>query len=143
MVAAAVLGDAWRWVIFTCTLILAGFTVARGVMGAFYTELYPSFSTPHPINVLAMLATNVSLVLVNLAALVAWREEAEAKLRSHAYTDALQAALLAHPSLKVSYSAGLAILQRGDASLTALMGRADLGLYQAKHLGRGRLQVAD
>lgn len=241
---ASELGGAWRWVIFTCTLILAGFTVARGVMGAFYTELYPSFSTPHPINVLAMLATNVSLVLVNLAALVAWREEAEAKLRSHAYTDALtglhnrhdwelrapamfdqarrhgtplsllaldldlfkhindtqgheagdkvlallgetiqkcrrssdlaariggeefaillpqtdrvaaelfeqrlrdalQAALLAHPSLKVSYSAGLAILQRGDASLTALMGRADLGLYQAKHLGRGRLQVAD
>jgi diguanylate cyclase (GGDEF)-like protein len=86
---ASDLGGGWRWVIFLCTLVMAGFTATRGVLGAFYTQDYPSFSTPHPVNVLALLATNVSLVLVNLAVLVAWREEAESKLRSHAYTDAL------------------------------------------------------
>jgi len=82
-------GGAWRWVIFLCTLVMAGFTAARGILGAFYTQDYPTFSTPHPVNVMALLATNVSLVLVNLAVLVAWREEAESKLRNHAYTDAL------------------------------------------------------
>jgi diguanylate cyclase (GGDEF)-like protein len=83
------LGGGWRWVIFLCSLVMAGFTATRGVLGAFYTQDYPSFSTPHPVNVMALLATNVSLVLVNLAVLVAWREEAEAQLRNHAYTDAL------------------------------------------------------
>lgn len=86
---ASDLGGAWRWVIFLCTLVMAGLTLARGVLGAFYTADYPNFSTPHPINVLALLATNVSLVLINLAVLVAWREEAESQLRDHAYTDAL------------------------------------------------------
>jgi diguanylate cyclase (GGDEF)-like protein len=38
---------------------------------------------------MAILATNVATVLMNLAVLVAWREEAEAKLRGQAYTDAL------------------------------------------------------
>lgn len=79
----------WRWVIFACTLVMAGFTAARGVMGFFFTELYPTFRTPHPVNVLALLATNITLVLGNLAVLVAWREEAEAQLREQAYTDHL------------------------------------------------------
>jgi diguanylate cyclase (GGDEF)-like protein len=82
-------GGAWRWVIFVCTLTMAGFTATRGVLGAFYTESYPHFAASHPVNVLAILATNVSAVLMNLAVLVAWREEAEAKLRGQAYTDAL------------------------------------------------------
>jgi diguanylate cyclase (GGDEF)-like protein len=84
---ASRLGGPWRWVLFACTLTMAGFTAARGVMGAFFTELYPTFLTPHPVNVMAMLAANVSLVLGNLAVLVAWREEAEAQLHDQAFTD--------------------------------------------------------
>jgi diguanylate cyclase (GGDEF)-like protein len=81
--------SSWRWVIFACTVVMAILTATRGVLGAFYTVDYPSFSTPHPVNLLALLMTLVSLVLVNMSVLVAWRQEAEAQLRNHAYTDAL------------------------------------------------------
>ncbi len=87
------LGGRWRWVIFGCTLTMAVLTAGRGVMGAFFTALYPTFKTPHPVNVLAMLATNVTLVLGNVAVLVAWREEAEAQLREQSFTDNLTGAL--------------------------------------------------
>lgn len=93
---ASELGGAWRWVVGGCTLTMAAFTVARGLLGGFYTELYPSFETPHPINLMAMLATNVTLVLGTLAVLVAWREEAEAQLREQAHTDSLTGLLNRH-----------------------------------------------
>lgn len=83
----------WRWVLGSCMLVMAGFTSARGVLGAFYTALYPSFTAPHPVNVLAMVATNVALVLGNVAVLVAWRTEAEAQLRAQVQTDALSGLL--------------------------------------------------
>ena len=35
--------------------------VARGMLGAF-TEQYPPFRTPHPVNLAAAVATHVSLV---------------------------------------------------------------------------------
>jgi diguanylate cyclase (GGDEF)-like protein len=82
-------GGSWRWVIFACTLMMAGFTAARSILGAFYTASYPAFGTPHPINIWALVATNVSMVLMNLAVLVAWRQEAELQLRNQAFTDAL------------------------------------------------------
>lgn len=89
-------GGAWRWVIFACTLMMAGFTAARSVLGAFYTDAYPAFGTPHPINIWALVATNVSMVLMNLAVLVAWRQEAEVQLRNQAFTDALTGLLNRH-----------------------------------------------
>ena len=93
---ASQLGGAWRWVVFGCTLTMVVFTAARGVMGAFFTELYPSFQAPHPVNLMAMLAANVTLVLGTLAVLVAWREEAEAQLREQAHTDSLTGLLNRH-----------------------------------------------
>jgi PleD family two-component response regulator len=45
------------------------------------------------------------------------------------------------PELAVDYSAGLALLQPNDDSLTTFMVRADTGLYLAKSQGRGRVQV--
>lgn len=235
-------GGAWRWVIFICSLTMAGFTATRGILGAYYTQAYPHFAAPHPVNILALLATNVSMVLMNLSVLVAWREEAEVQLRSHAYTDALtglhnrhswelrapavfdearrhdrplsllaldldffkqindtrghevgdqvlamvgrtilenlrssdvaarvggeefvillpqtdaaaatqfdqrlrnalQQACSREPALQVNFSAGLAALHAGDASLAALMSRSDRALYRAKALGRGRLST--
>lgn len=83
------MGGRWRWVLGGCMLVMACFTAARGVMGAFFTALYPSLTAPHPVNVLAMLTTNVALVLGNVAVLVAWRTEAEEQLQSQALTDAL------------------------------------------------------
>lgn len=83
------LGGRWRWVIFGCTLTMALFTAARTVLVVFFSAQYPNFLAPHPVNVISMLAANVTLVLAMVATLVAWREEAEAQLRDQAYTDAL------------------------------------------------------
>ncbi|MCF8211562.1 MAG: GGDEF domain-containing protein [Rhodoferax sp.] len=83
------LGGRWRWVMMGCMLTMAALTAARGVMGAWFTALYPSFTAPHPINLAALLAANVALVLINVAVLVAWREEAEHQLRRQAITDQL------------------------------------------------------
>jgi diguanylate cyclase (GGDEF)-like protein len=237
------LGGRWRWVIFGCTVAMALFTAARTVLVLFFSEQYPNFLSPHPVNVVSMLAANVTLVLATVATLVAWREEAEAQLRDQAYTDALtdlanrhgwgerapvlfdqarrhshplalimldldffkrindtqghetgdhvlqrvsqvlrenrrssdlaarlggeefavllpytnqEAALLfeqrlrlavysvgeLQPVLAVNYSAGLAMLSPVDSNIAALMARADSALYQAKALGRGRLEIA-
>jgi diguanylate cyclase (GGDEF)-like protein len=234
----------WRSLISLCYFSVAVATIGRGVLGGFYPELYPSFQAAHPINVVAQLVINVTLILIAVAVLVAWREDAEAQLREHAYTDnltsllnrhgweqsapplldharrhgtplaimvldldhfkrindtqghevgdqvlrlfgrviqencrssdlaarvggeefalllpqtdewaallfeqrlrsALQRACQRQPQLKVDYSAGLALLQSTDTTLTTFLVRADSSLYQAKHLGRGRLQVAD
>ena len=69
-------------------MVSAAFKLARGMLGAF-TDQYPSFRTPHPVNLAAAVATNVSLVLGTVALLVAWRSEAEHKLRTLAMTDGL------------------------------------------------------
>ncbi len=83
----------WRLLLCACLVAMAGFTGARGVLGAFFTEAYPSFRTPHPVNIAAALAANVTLVLGTVALLVAWRTEAEDKLRALAKTDALTGVL--------------------------------------------------
>jgi hypothetical protein len=69
-------------------MISAAFKLARGMLGAF-TDQYPSFHAPHPVNLAAHVATNVSLVLGTVSLLVAWRTEAEHKLRTLAMTDGL------------------------------------------------------
>jgi len=234
----------WRLLISVCYACVAVLTVGRGILGGFFPELYPSFQSAHPVNVVAQMTANVALVLTTVAVLVAWRDEAEAKLREQAYSDgltgllnrhgwderapavfdqsrrhatplalimldldhfkrvndtlghevgdqvlrlfsgvlkenrrssdlaariggeefalllphtdleaatlierrlrnALKAACALEPRLTVDYSAGLAILEAADTTLTAFMVRADKALYGAKDSGRGRLQCAD
>ncbi len=82
----------WRRLLMACLVTSAAFTLARGMLGAF-TDQYPSFRTPHPVNLAAAVATNVSLVLGTVALLVAWRSEAEQKLRALAMTDGLTGVL--------------------------------------------------
>ena len=79
----------WRGVLFACLAVMTFLTAGRGVMGAWFTELYPHFTAPHPFNLAALLAANVTLVMANVAVLVAWRAEAEAQLRAQAREDAL------------------------------------------------------
>ena len=234
----------WRTLITLCYAAFALATLARGVLGAFYPTLYPSFDAAHPINVVAQLTANVALVLTTVAILVAWREEAEAQLREQAFTDSVTGLLNRHgwddratalfdqahrhhtplalilldldhfkrindtqghemgdqvlrmtggvleenrrssdlaariggeefalllpqtdrkaalhveqrlrlalreegiqePRMRVNYSAGLALLQPGDLTVSDLMARADIALYQAKTQGRGRMLQAD
>ena len=233
----------WRALLTACYASVAAASLARGVMGAFYPELYPSFDAPHAINVAAQVTANVALVLSAVAVLVAWREEAEAQLRDQAINDgltrlhnrnywtdhasvlfdqarrhgqplalitldldhfkqindtlghdvgdqvlrlvgrvlqanrrssdlvariggeefamllpqtdlaaalhveqslrqAMQQEVTRHPTLKVTHSAGLAMLQPEDASWTGFMVRADRALYQAKAQGRDRVVEA-
>jgi diguanylate cyclase (GGDEF)-like protein len=237
-------GLRWRALVCLCYAAVACASLARGVLGAFYPELYPTFDAPHIVNVLAQLTANMALVLTTVAVLVAWREEAEGQLREQAFTDNITGLLNRHgwddrapalfdqarrhntplalilldldhfkrvndtqghevgdqvlrlvgkvlqsnrrssdlaariggeefalllpqtdkraalhveqrlrlalleegiqqPTLRVGYSAGLALLQAGDRKLTDFMVRADAALYQAKAQGRGRLLQAD
>ncbi|GDY38060.1 GGDEF domain-containing protein [Acidovorax sp. NB1] len=109
----------WRSLLLGCLLTSAAFTLARGMLGAF-TDQYPSFRTPHPVNLAAAMATNVSLVLGTVALLVAWRAEAEQKLRTLAMTDGLTG-LLNQRSFAQQGTSLLAHAARHQLPVTALM----------------------
>ncbi len=79
----------WRYLFLGCVVVMAGFTATRGILGAWFTELYPFFRAPTPVNLAALVATNVTLVLSNIAVLSAWREEVQQQLRTLVITDAL------------------------------------------------------
>jgi diguanylate cyclase (GGDEF)-like protein len=79
----------WRYPLAGCLVVMAGFTAARGVLGAWFTELYPFFRAPTPVNIAALIGANMSLVLGTIAILAAWREEAERQLHKLATTDGL------------------------------------------------------
>ncbi len=109
----------WRLLLCACLVAMAGLTGARGVLGAF-TDAYPSFRTPHPVNLAAALAANVTLVLGTVALLVAWRTEAEDKLRALAKTDALTG-MLNRRGFDVRGRALLAHALRHGLRVTAVM----------------------
>jgi diguanylate cyclase (GGDEF)-like protein len=79
----------WRGLIIICLGSLALVTLGRGVLGAFFTDLYPTLRTPHPINVFGALLNHIVLTLTTIALLVGWHEEAERDLRAQAETDGL------------------------------------------------------
>ncbi len=82
-------GGTWRWVIFGATLAMAMASLARIGLMLVYPGDYTGFMVAHPVNVAAAVVANVSLVVSTMAALVAWRHEAEAALEQQAMTDAL------------------------------------------------------
>jgi diguanylate cyclase (GGDEF)-like protein len=110
----------WRWLLAGCHGLIAAFTFARGVMGAFFPELYPSFQAPHPINIGAQVAANVVLALTTVALLVAWRDEAEAQLRTMAHTDGLTG-VLNHRAWHAQAAAALAHARRHRQPLTVVL----------------------
>ncbi|GHD01312.1 hypothetical protein GCM10007320_59510 [Pseudorhodoferax aquiterrae] len=244
LVARRHAGRHWRLLLLACFAIMAVLTAARGVLGAFFTAAYPTFLSPNPVNIAAALAVNMAVVLGTVALLVAWRDEADDRLRTMANTDSLTGlpnrrgfmeraeALFANahryrqplavlmldldhfkhindsyghdrgddalrlfaqmlretrrtgdlagrlggeefcvvlPSSQrhtasgfdqrlrarlqqrseeelgftLSYSAGVAAMTDGDATLAGLLARADAALYEAKHGGRGMLLMGD
>jgi diguanylate cyclase (GGDEF)-like protein len=78
----------WRLVVALGMGVMGFLTFGRGVLGAF-TDLYPSFLTPHPWNIAAMLTTSLLPLLINYAILGGWHEEAEVALHQQVITDAL------------------------------------------------------
>ena len=79
----------WRVLLALCYGPMAVLTLGRGILGGWYTELYPTFAAPHPVNVAAQMAANISLVLSTVAVMVAWRREIEMQLECQAHTDPL------------------------------------------------------
>lgn len=110
----------WRWLLAGCHCVGAGFTFARGVMGAFFPELYPSFQTAHPVNVGAQVSANVILVLITVSVLVAWRDEAEAQLRTLARTDGLTG-VLNHRAWHEQAATAVAHARRHHQPLTVML----------------------
>lgn len=83
----------WRWLLVASLVVQMAVTAARGVLGAFYSELFPNFFTPHPANVLFALASNVTAVMSMVAILLAHRDEAERELERLACIDGVTGAL--------------------------------------------------
>lgn len=81
-------GRGWRWLLCACLVVMAVLLLGRGYLGAF-TASYPTFSTPHPVNMAFAFTSNITVVLSVIALLVPWRDEAEQQLRALALTDAL------------------------------------------------------
>jgi diguanylate cyclase (GGDEF)-like protein len=112
----------WRWraLIGLCMGATATVTFWRGILGAFFTASYPFLTAPHPVNKVAALVSNLSLVLTTAAILMAYREEAERELRAHAITDGLTG-LLNRRAWTERAEALLADAQRYGYPLVAVM----------------------
>jgi diguanylate cyclase (GGDEF)-like protein len=79
----------WRWLLVVILLAQMVVTAGRGVLGAFFTESYPSFLAPHPVNLAFALIANATTVLSLVAILLAHRDEAARELQRLATVDGL------------------------------------------------------
>ena len=83
----------WRWLLVFSLLAQMVVTLGRGILGAFFTESYPTFLTPHPINLAFAVIANATTVLSLMAVLLAHRDEAARKLERLAAVDGLTGVL--------------------------------------------------
>ncbi|MCW5657102.1 MAG: GGDEF domain-containing protein [Burkholderiaceae bacterium] len=110
----------WRGLIIACLGGLAAVTLTRGVLGAFFTELYPTLRTPHPINVMGAVLNHIALTLTTIGLLVGWHEEAENDLRRQADTDGLTG-LLNRRAWLMRASARFNLARRDGDSIAVLL----------------------
>jgi diguanylate cyclase (GGDEF)-like protein len=83
----------WRWLLVVTLLAQMVVTLWRGVLGAFFTESYPTFLYPHPVNYAFAIVGNVTAALSLMAVLLAHRDEAARDLERLAMLDGLTGAL--------------------------------------------------
>lgn len=83
----------WRWLLVVSLTLHAAVTIARGTLGAFFTDLYPRFLSPHPINYAAAVIALVTAMLTVLGILLAHRDEAARELERLATVDGLTGVL--------------------------------------------------
>ena len=83
----------WRWLLVVSLLVQMVVTLWRGVLGAFFTESYPTFLSPHPVNYAFAVIANATTVLSLIAVLLAHRDEADRELQRLAMVDGLTGVL--------------------------------------------------
>ena len=79
----------WRWMLVVSILAQMLVTAWRGVLGAFFTDSYPSFLAPHPVNYAFAIVGNATAVLSLIGILLAHRDEAARALERLATLDGL------------------------------------------------------
>lgn len=113
-------GRRWRGVVLVSVAALALVTLGRGILGAFFTELYPELRSPHPLNQAAAMLQHVALALITLSLLAAWHDEAARELRRLATTDGLTG-LLNRRACVEQASAALSLSRRHGEPLALLL----------------------
>ncbi len=83
----------WRWLLVVSLLVQMVVTLWRGVLGGFFTESYPTFLYPHPVNLAFAISANATTVLSLMAVLLAHRDEADRELKRLATLDGLTGVL--------------------------------------------------
>lgn len=83
----------WRWLLVAGLAAQMVVTAWRGVLGAFFTDQFPAFLTPHPVNIGFALVSNMTAVLILVGILLAHRDEAARALERLATTDGLTGVL--------------------------------------------------
>jgi diguanylate cyclase len=83
----------WRWLLVVGLAAQIVATAWRGVLGAYFTDQFPAFLTPHPVNVGFALVSNGTAVLTLVGILLAHRDEAARALERLATTDGLTGVL--------------------------------------------------
>jgi diguanylate cyclase (GGDEF)-like protein len=114
------MGRRWRGVVLISALALAVATLGRGILGAFFTELYPALRTPHPLNVAGAMLQHIAMALITLSLLAAWHDEAGQALKRLASTDALTG-LLNRRACMEHAGAALAMSRRYRQPLAVLL----------------------
>jgi diguanylate cyclase (GGDEF)-like protein len=79
----------WRWLLVIALTAQMTVTAWRGVLGAFFTEEFPTFLAPHPVNLAFALVAIVTSVLSLTGILLAHRDEAARALERLATLDGL------------------------------------------------------
>lgn len=79
----------WRLLLVVSLLAQMVVTAWRGVLGAFFTESYPTFLAPHPVNLAFAIIGNATTVLSVVAILLAHRDGAARELERLAALDGL------------------------------------------------------
>ena len=109
----------WRWLLVVALAAQVVTTAWRGALAVFDTAAFPTFMTPHPVNLLFALVANATAVLSLIGILLAHRDEAARALERLATLDGLTGALnrrawLAHATVELAnatrYGHRLAVL---------------------------------
>jgi diguanylate cyclase (GGDEF)-like protein len=112
----------WRFLLASCLGVVAMLVATRGLLAVVAPDVEQqlNFHSGSTLMLLTLMATNVTLVLGNVAVMVAWREEAELRLHKMANTDALTG-LLNRNGWATQAGAALRLAQRHGCAVSLLM----------------------